>query len=275
MRLWPNGLGSTLGDILATGKPLYVSGDVWFVNSATGVDAAAPAGKDRDKPLAGLAQAITNAAPADFIVLEDGHAQTLTAAITISKQLFIVGGGSSGGQPTVSFTMNSAAADTFIVTAAECEIRNIKFPESSQTNAGTNGGKIVINNVAGTRIIGCRFEMGAKDNYAGIMFVASGADTKFTDTTIISTATVVATRPSRGVNTNSVAVNDLDMTNCTLSDGTVGFVNGAFDGSLSTMGRFKGSNNSLLLGAAIKMNGASTGYLVGTTTTGAARVDWT
>lgn len=275
MRLWPNGTGNLLGDVLATGKPTYVSGNIWYVNSATGTDAASPAGQDKEKPLAGLAQAITNASAGDFIVLADGHAQTLTAAISISKQLFIVGAGSSGGNPTASFTMNSATADTFAVTAAGCDIRNIKFPESSQTNAGTTGGKIVISNVAGTRIVGCRFEMGAKDNYAGVMLATSGADTRLDTCTFISTATTTATRPSRGVNTNSLALSDFEMTDCVFSDGTVGFANGAFDGSGGIMTRFRGINNSLLLGADMKMNSSSTGYLVGTTTTGAARVDWT
>lgn len=275
MRLWPNGLAEILGDTLAIGEPLYVSGDVWFVNSATGTDAASPAGKDKEKPLAGLAQAITNAAAGDLILLAAGHTQTLTAAIAVSKQLFIVGGGSSGGSPTVSFTMNSSAADTFTISAAGCDIRNIKFPESSQTNAGTSGAKVVVSNVAGTRIVGCRFEMGAKDNYAGVMLVTSGADTRLSDCTFISTATSTATRPSRGVNTNSLALSDFEVTNCVFSDGTVGFANGAFDGSGGIMTRFRGINNSLLLGADMKMNSSSTGYLVGTTTTGAARVDWT
>lgn len=277
MRLWPNGFGNLLGDILATAKPTYVSGDVWFVNSATGTDAASPAGKDKEKPLAGLAQAITNAAAGDVIVLADGHAQTLTSVITVSKQLFIVGAGSSGGQPTASFTVNSTNVDAIVVSAANCDIRNIKFPESLQTNTGAVGAKLAINNIAGTRIVGCRFEMGAKDNFAGVLVGTSNSlcnDTRLDGCTFISTATSAATRPSRGLSA-PVIISDLEVVNCVFSDGTVGFANGAFDGSAGVITRFRGINNSLLLGADMKMNSASTGYLVGTTTTGAARVDWT
>ena len=43
---YTNGLGQALGDTLATAEPLRMSGAVWYVNSATGTDAASPSGLD-------------------------------------------------------------------------------------------------------------------------------------------------------------------------------------------------------------------------------------
>lgn len=274
MRLWLNGLGEILGDVLATSKPVYLSGNVWFVNSATGTDAGGTAGQDREKPLATLGQAITNASAGDAVLLESGHSETLTAAVAVSKQLFIIGGGSSGGVPTVKFTMNAAAQDTFTITAANCEIRNILFPESSQTNAGSSGAKVVITNVAGTRLIGCRFEMGAKDNYAGVKWVTAGDNTRIDGCTFISTATVTATRPARGIHTNSLAIADLEVYNSIFSDGTVGFVSGAFDSAGGIVTRLKVVSLSLLLGASFLAHTSSTGFIIGLAQTGGGRVGW-
>ena len=60
------------------------------MDSATGSDAASPAGKDRIKPLATLAQACTNAATGDIIVCLAGHAETLTSGQTFSTANILV-----------------------------------------------------------------------------------------------------------------------------------------------------------------------------------------
>ncbi|MEY4931756.1 MAG: hypothetical protein RLZZ403_76, partial [Pseudomonadota bacterium] len=101
---YPNGIGGSTGDSLALAKPLMMSGSVWYVDSATGTDAAGSAGKDRSKPLATLATAVSNASDDDIIVFFDGHEETLTSAQTLGKRLSLIGEGSDAGVPTVTFT---------------------------------------------------------------------------------------------------------------------------------------------------------------------------
>jgi hypothetical protein len=270
MKVWGNGLGEVLGDALAVNKPVYASGDVWYVYSVSGVDAGGTAGQDREKPLATLGQAITNAAAGDTIVCKDGHAEVLTAALSISKQLFIVGGGSSGGVPTVTFTMNAAAQDTFSLSVANTEIRNLRFPAASQSNAGSSGGKITVT-AAGCRIRGCYFDMGANDQLAGIRLGAASGPVRIESCTLISTATAVATRPSSAINVAS-AISDVELVNVTLSDGTVGFTNGAFASSAVIITRLRAENLALLLGAEFLLN-ASTAHLeYGVTQSGGGRI---
>src|SRR5689334_19357234 len=104
--IYPNGVGGSTGASLATAAPLYASGQVWYVSSTTGVDGASPAGLDRVKPLATLAQAYTNAAAGDFIVCLSGHVETLTSAQTIGKaDIKLVGEGTGSSRPR--FTRNA------------------------------------------------------------------------------------------------------------------------------------------------------------------------
>ncbi len=272
MKNWQNGLGEILGDTLATAKPTITAGDVWFVNSTGGVDAGGTAGQDRQKPLATLGQAITNAAAGDTVLLMNGHAETLTAALAISKQLIIVGGGSAGGIPTVTFTMNAAAQDTFTVNQANTEIRNVRFAASAQSNTGSAGGKITVT-AAGCRIRGCYFDMGANDQLAGIRLGASSGPVRIESTTLISTAPTVTTRPASGINVVS-AISDVELVNLTLSDGTVGFTNGAFASSAVVLTRLRAENLALLLGAEFLLNASTTGTIYGLTQTDGGRVSW-
>jgi hypothetical protein len=263
----PNGLGETLGDSLALTKPLYTSGAVWYVNSAGGVDAAAPAGKDREKPLATLGQAQTNAAAGDIICLMTNHAETLTAALVLSKAGLVIVGGNN-----VSFTMNAANQDTFTVNVTSVEIRNIIFKESAQTNAGsTLAAKVGVNSVVGTRIIGCTFQQGPKDNLYGLFLTSGANNVRVENCSFISTATVVATRPLGAMGTSGGGtVADLELIGLTLSDGTVGYQNPAFNGGTTTLTRLKATGLSLLLGAEMEV-GTLSGYVANPTSTGGGR----
>lgn len=269
----PNGIGEVLGDPLVVVKPFSSTGDVWYVNSATGTDGAAPAGKDREKPLQTLGQALTNAAANDLVVLEDGHTEVLAAAITISKSLTILGGGFSSGKPTVKFTMNSAGADTFILTAAGIWIGNIYFPPSQQSNGGTNGAKVYSTTATNVTIRNCYFEMGANDGLAGIGFNAAGSPIRIRNTTIVSTATSSASRPLSGVIAGGAAA-DVEVDGLVLDDGTVGFQSAAWSCAAQTFTRLRVENLSLLRGAKFLQGSATTGFLAPPITTGGARVNW-
>lgn len=263
-----NGAGEALGDTLAICKPLIATGNIWYVNSAGGVDAASPAGQNREKPLATIQQAFTNALANDIIILMTGHTQTFTAFVSVPNGVTVVGAGSSGGKPTVKL-FNNSAAGAQVNLGSNSELRNIWFPSNLQTNAAnrvTTGGD-------GFRVIGCYFECGATDNAAALN-VASGNFGRIVNSTFISTATLVTAQPSSAITVTN-PVSDLELDGVVFSSGTVGFSNyRAFDGSSSAITRIRATNISQLLGADVKLNAASTGYWNSSVVTGGARLDW-
>src|SRR5688572_8640882 len=106
MKSFPSGIGASTGDSLLTAANLHITGDVWYVDSATGVDGAS-LGKQRLAPLDTLAQAVTNASDGDAIVFLAGHTETLTAVQTISKKLLLASEGAGIGS-MAAFTRNIA-----------------------------------------------------------------------------------------------------------------------------------------------------------------------
>jgi hypothetical protein len=272
MLILPNGAGELLGDSLVVGKPLQTPGNVWWVLSTIGVNGASPAGKDREKPLATLAQAQTNAVDGDIICLMAGHTETLTGALAITKSLTIAAGGSAAGQPTVSFLINAASSTLFTLTAAGIELRNILFPASVQSNTGASG-KVAVTGV-NCKLTGCRFECSGLDQLSAIQPTSTATGLRLERCTIISTAAAVALRPAGGF-VSSGNNSDLTLNGCVFSDGTVGFASGyAFSTGAAIITRLQGENNSLLLGAAMNISPTSIGYLAGTIVTGGGSVQW-
>lgn len=270
--IYGNGIGDTLGDQLATCRPLYTSGSVWYVSSAIGVDAGSPAGKNREKPLATLAQAITNAADNDIISLLSGHTETTTAGYTVNKKLTIVGSGSSGGKPTVKLNMNLVAGTLMTVSATNVELRNIWFP----TSASVNSNRIVVS-AALFRMKGCYVECGPNDNH-GVSLAAGADSARFVNSTFISVATSITLQALGGLQL-AATVNDLELDGMVFSSGTVGFSNGgvsyAFNSNGATINRLKAENVSLLLGADVNLSGVGTsGFFNSQLVTGGSRVDF-
>jgi hypothetical protein len=273
MNIHNNGLGGTLGDVLATNKPIQVSGAVWYVNATGGVDAGGTAGQDREKPLATLGQAVTNASNGDIIDLLDGHTETLTAALAIGKTVLIVGEGSAGGLPTVQLKINAAAASLLSLTTAVV-LRNIRFPASVQSNIGpgANAGKVRITGNQ-CQIIGCYFEQSGLDQLPALSIGTAVTAPRIENSTFISTATAVATRPTYGL-FHEGTVSDFDVVGTVFSDGTVGFSGAAWDGSFGIATRLRGINVSQLLGATIVQNASSIGFLNVQTSTGGGSIRW-
>ena len=267
LKLYSNGAGETLGDALITEEPLYSTGDVWYVNSATGADAVSPAGKNRSKPLATLDQAHTNAAAGDIIVLMDGHSETLTASVTISKAVAIVGAGKSSGKPTVKFTINSSSSYLFNVTGDDVQLKNLWIEENSQANSLT---KIVVSG-DGFRMIGCYVEANDNDD-AACLSIHAGHGMRIEETTFISTSTTTTTQPKSAIEV-TLESNDLEMKNVTLDGGTVGWSDFyAFDATGNAINRMKALNINLLNGADMDLTGCS-GWMSLGTVTGGSRVD--
>lgn len=268
--VYSNGIGGTTGDDLTLASPLITSGNIWYVDSATGTDAASPAGRNREKPLDTLAQAVTNAADDDIIVLLDGHSETLTAAQAVTKRLTIVGEGSSSGVPTVTLTNNQAAASLLTLSGTNIQIRNIKFAANSQTCATAR----IVTSAAKPTFIGCYFQCGATDTGPAVLLDTGTTHPTFEDCTFISTGTVVSAQPESALKSGA-AIADLIMKDCVFSAGTVGFSNYyAIDFSTAACTRMVVENLSLLLGADMLLHANSTGYINPQTVTGGSRITW-
>lgn len=269
----PNGIGQSTGDSLATCAPLEVNGNVWYVNAnASGAtDAVSPAGRSELRPLATLSQALTNASNGDVIVLMDGHTETLTGALTISKNVCIVGGGSSSGVPTVTFTNNQAAAVMFTVSGNGLqEFRNIKFAANAQA---CSSARVNVTNTGVFKMVGCYFQCGATDTGPALNIAASALNVHLKDCTFISTATSAASRPESAFKT-ATALTTLLMDGVVFDGGTVGFSNTYAMVVGAAVTALAAENISLLRGADVSMFETAVGYFAPTTVTGGSRVDW-
>lgn len=263
---YPNGIGGALGDSLVLEKPLITLGQIWYVSSLTGQDAASPRGLNREAPLATVAQAVTNAASNDIIVFLTGHSQTLAAVQTVGKQLTLVGEGFANGKPAVSFISNAANASIFNATVANVEFRNIYFPGNVQDNASPK----VICGAMG-RVVGCYFEGNSHDSASQLRIIDQS---RIESSTFISVAVAGATAPFAAI-ASLGAFSGLEIANTIVSGGVTGWSSGwSVDLSDDTIDLIKISNLNLLLGADMRINTFSSGYIAGLTVTGGSRIDW-
>lgn len=263
MRYWPNGLGEKQGDVFLTSTPLYTSGDVWFVNSATGTDAAAPAGKDRQAPLATLRQASTNSADGDVILLESGHTEIISARID-AKAVVIVGAGVAAGMPTVTLTPNAVDQGVGFRGSLNLpvggELRNVRFLAPTVSPPAAAFGYVTLANVSRANVIGCWFDVGPLANasgFAGLLLVAGPA--RIEGCTFVSTATSAAATPYAGM-TMSNSASDVEIYGCTFDDGTFGFQTAALR-LFNTTTRIRMVGCSFLRGADVITTNTVTGIL--------------
>lgn len=272
MKVYPNGTGETLGgDDLLTQTPLWVGGNIWWVNSGTGSDAAGTAGQDRERPLATLSQAVTNSAAGDIIILQSGHTETLTAAVNIGIRT-VVGVGTSNGKPAAQLKINAASATLITMGGSGGQLRNIYFPAAVQSNNGANG-KIWLPSVTNAYIRGCYFESSGLDQFAAVQVDVNCTGFRVENCTFVSTATAIATRPTKGLNLTG-AVTDFSIIGCTFDDGTVGYSGAACDLSTAAITRMSAFGNSLLRGADVKFNASQTGHFGVSTLSGGSGVAW-
>jgi len=248
-----------------------MTGNVWYVSSLIGTDAASPAGQNREKPLATIAQAITNSADDDIIVFLAGHTQTLVAPAVLNKRLTLIGEGTTSGKPAVSFLINNPNSTVIVMSSVGCEIRNIYFPPSVQANT--------VDRVAitGTDCVvrGCYFECGATDNAAALAVAASRA--RVDTSTFISIATATGAQPKMAITVPAtVTAVGFTMESVVVSAGTVGFSNyAAIDMTPAvSVTQVKWQGLSLLLGADVAMGPGATGRVNVQLATGGSRVSW-
>jgi hypothetical protein len=266
--LHTNGIGGTAGAALALLSPLYSSGDIWYVLSTTGSDAAAPRGKERIRPLATLAQACTNAAAGDIIVCLSGHTETLTSGQTFSEaNQLILGEGSGSSRP--KFT-RGADIVMFNVTAAGVQINNIYFPA---TTVASTSSRVKF---AGVRneLVGCYFECGTLDNGAALETVTGASQVGITGTNyFVSTSTSVASQPSNAVTVTN-AITDLEIETLVLDGGTSGWAQPYAMNIAGAVTRLRVANLDLLGDSDVTIATGTTGHLHVRNKSGSARVVW-
>jgi hypothetical protein len=266
---WPNGIGETVGDDLAASTPFYTTGNIWYVQSTTGSDAVSPRGLDKEKPLATLNQAHSNAASGDLVVLLSAHTETRTSAITFTKSLTVVGVGTTSGKPAPQLINNSAAASLIAMNTAgiRVEFRNIYFPAQTQSCSATK----ISHSQGNLAFVGCYCEASSLDAAAVITLGTTGTESTFwfIGSTMISTGTSITAQPKVGISGTSITAH-VRLDESVFSDGTYGWSDGSAvvitgAGSTETV---QGTNLSLLLGASLSLPTSRSWVQVGTATGG-------
>lgn len=280
VKAYPGGFGGVTGSILATGSPSYLLGsgrEVFYVDSVNGSDSNT--GVDRRSPVATLSKAITDGVSGDLIICLAGHTETFSSQLVINKGVNIIGEGSAGGVPTVTFNSSLVATDMFSVTNDNTSFHNIKFPVPT---VSTTGYKVnVENGVDNVTFDGCYFELNDFDTVGAMRVIShtvSSGSLTLNNTTFISTSTTVtgATRPGIPIFFSSTggtasAYPELNMDGLILDGGLGGFQGGIGVESSEEnipISSIRGTNISMLNGADFSLNGSSSGYIVNVTATG-------
>lgn len=163
---FPDGVTSWGVPLIGSGQ-IPVGNQTFFVHSGTGSD-----GNEGtfNSPFATLDYAIgrCTASSGYIIVCKQGHAETLTAAVTFDVAgVTVIGLGVGRNRP--AFTANfSSAGDTFTVTAANVSIANLRLVASSASqNAQVNVA------AADFAMTNCVIEQGAS-NLIGVTIASGG-----------------------------------------------------------------------------------------------------
>lgn len=123
---FPNGVASFGMPVLGTSEETITTGNVFFVDSGTGVDESR-LGRSPSQPYATIDYAIgqCTANNGDIIFVMPGHAESPTAAITMDVAgVWVRGLGWGNDRPTVT---SSNATNFVAMSAASCRISNIIF----------------------------------------------------------------------------------------------------------------------------------------------------
>ena len=213
-QFWSDGFGGAANSTapIAGADDIYVYGDlstrVYFVSSVTGSNSN---DGTRDDPYATFAYAVTQAGYGDVIVILSGHTESITADISISVRLIVIGEGVGNSRP--SFTPATAGAEITITDA--CHFHGLRFLAATATYTTAQ----IIATAAGA--IGCRFaycEFISGDKEASVAKLTMNNAAGFLDNcTFTSSGTTYDLRPY-GAFTGARLVR-----NCTINGGTYGW----------------------------------------------------
>lgn len=259
---YENGIvATTAGGSTDISTDIFVTGDVYWVDSANGNDSNA--GTNRNLPLATLGQAHTNATSnnGDIVIFEAGHAETLGSSVTISKsgiRFFGLGAGST--KP--SFTVN-AAVDGLDITGEGVEINGFRFP------VGTTAQNTARINVAndGAKIKNCDF-------YCGQYDIETITLATLVDDAVIEgcTFTISEDGPDSGIEVEAADVLRLRVEGCTFDGGDYDFDNAGLYSAVAHT-EFLYRDNVLTNKASIIHTAAATGNCVGVIAGDGSRVE--
>jgi len=259
---YENGIvSSSAGGDTDLGTDIFVTGDVFWVDSVNGNDSNA--GTNRTAPKATLSSAISAAAAnnGDLIILEANHSETLTSSLTISTAgLRIMGLGTGSTKP--AFTCD-AAIDMFNITGARVEINGLRFPAGTTAN---NTSRINVG-AAGIRIINCDFTCGAND-LESITVPDAGDDCEINGCTF----TISADGPDAAIEIESASVLGLKVIGCTFDGGSSDFDAAAINSGVAHT-EFLYRGNTLTNNASIIHTAAATGQCIGTIAGDSSRVE--
>jgi hypothetical protein len=153
------------------------TGDIWFVNSASGTDGVS-AGRNPDAPLDSIAytlSTIVTASQGDRVYVMPGHTEAVSAAsgIVAKAGTAVIGLGEGANRPTITWGTSTAAtiavsaANTrfenmvfdltgidavvapFIVSAADCTFRKCRFIVATASGQATAA---IVTTAAGSRL---------------------------------------------------------------------------------------------------------------------------
>lgn len=235
--VYENGFGGTVGARLATRRPVYTSGPAWFIGVG-GVDAAAPAGRDRSKPLATLSQAHTNASAGDVIVLMEGVSLTLSVLQTISKaRLHIYGEGEAFG-PTVPRIIGGTGSVDIDLTGAGIWLENLYF-----SFGAANGVRVRVS-AAACQVVSCYFESGNSEADPAMRFVTGAGQNRVVNTIFKSVASGNTVQPFTALEIAN-AMSDLELDTVVFDGGVSGWSDYALKATAAVTG-LVGMNVSFL-----------------------------
>ncbi|MDO8630541.1 MAG: hypothetical protein Q7R41_08605, partial [Phycisphaerales bacterium] len=194
------------------------SGNIFFVDSAVGVDGAGY-GSTPDAPLATIDYAIglCTASQGDRIVVLPGHAETTTAITADKAGISIIGLGDGNARPAIT---GDAVADVITITANDVTIENLRFVTATAAVSANV-------NIAAARatIRGCKFELGA-NVVDCITVTAAGELATWEDNEVI----VTANGPDSWIKFEGVVDRPIIRRNVVIgSDGTNAFDDGVID----------------------------------------------
>jgi len=169
MAHYPNGFS---GGVAIRNMPVLnaYSGNVWWVYSGA-VRTSGVKGSYQN-PFLTLSAAVADSrvADGDTIAIRAGHSETLTATITVSDKVRIIGLGDGAMRP--KFTLGAASIYAITVLASDVVISNLYFAASTAAVSGriyVGGDRVTVEN--------CYFLCGAYDTNTISMNVTAGVGT--------------------------------------------------------------------------------------------------
>lgn len=209
---YPNGISTKSGAPALLRGPIYTSQQVAWVDSANG-DASYP-GSYAAPEVAVEGVDVTGR----IIVCKNGHAETITSAMSIAAGCTIIGETSAGGVPGAALTNNQAAGSLVDLSANDgIQFINMRFPVQSQACSATRFDPATGVSI---RFVDCLFEDDTNDDNEVIETAGSTGTAHIEGCTFNASGTSVATAPTfaaiRAVSgTNRVV-------NCIFDDGAYG-----------------------------------------------------